>query len=874
MTTTTTPEAAAAAQPARSDAGRPPPPLPSLPWLLEESVKAPERASASFAGCEPAVHALHRQEGRGGLYPYQALAEDLLGELPERKINVLCTAPTGAGKSFLIEAAARVCRRVGAVLCVAEPLIALAEQMHERLVRAGLERSALLTGPSRRVPGDEIDVYVCTYEVLARMCQGQHAAVSAACLCVVIDEVHYLAGDRGVVLQEILHACGQWRICVVALSGTLPNDRQVASFLSAVNGFDTCIIGMKERPVKLKHYFWDVAAPPGCRFTPIDVAKLKTTAAPRGGPLRRAGDVEALGGLRGRQDLLKLLRDLLATHSQPVLIVAFSCRKLTEWAQQAACLPGLLDRQQRSRVSVAFDALMRAVPPEDAELFQPLRALGLEGVFMHHSHLPVPYLELVSRLAECRCAPVVFSSSTLSAGINLPVKTVVLTGFKLPQRQPDGTVNFELLEPLLLHQLCGRAGRPGYEPEGFVVIVGRGPEGHAAAGALLARPLAPVVPSEAFGPGDVLRAVQLGRCLTLDPAVFADTLLRRVQILVGLSCSLAAQALAHLPQERRALVARLARTLEHLEAAQPALRPYARARGAWLSVERATARGEVRFVAKEGDGGRVAPPASEAQTTAAWNFLLRAPQPPPKAVPLQYAGQVLHLRECAQQLAQEAGSGGGLAPQELAALAVAANAEIDKRALQDASAAGEELMQSLQRRLQAQGLLDGASQLTLAGGAGAVVRSCAEPAAVVRFLTGRAAELADRPQAFVEAAALLLGEGSTSAASDDEGRASVEVLGSEVASLLQTPSAKRWVAAAVLWAQGASLKRIEDEVNLSCGETSRHVVRVSDLLAEMQTAAEVLGVPREHASEPLEAAQRAVRRGLPFMRRCLPRDAF
>jgi hypothetical protein len=815
------------------------------PLAKEILARSQALAKCDGAAIPPGVYPVHRAEGRDGLYPYQALAEDMLEDLPRNKINVLCTAPTGAGKSYLIVAAARVCCRAGAVLCVAEPLIALAEQMHERLTRAGVPRVALLTGPSRKLPKEgEVDVYVCTYEVLARMCYGQHPAVATACLCVVIDEIHFLASERGVVLQEILHACGLWGIAVVALSGTLANEREVATFLSAVNGFDTCIIGMKDRPVRLKYYFWDVVAPAGRRFAALKLGDRRSQSRFD----ERA--VEALGGLQGRQDLLKLLRDLLEAESLPVLVVAFSCRKLTQWAEQAASLPGLLDRQQRSRVATAFDKLLRVVPPEDAELFRPLRALALEGVFMHHSHLPVPYLELVSRLAEKRCAPLVFSSSTLSAGINLPVKTVVLTGFKLPSRQPDGTVRFDVIDPLLLHQLCGRAGRPGYEPEGYVVLVGRGEPGLVCAGALLERPLLPIRPSGLFGPGDVLRALQVNRCLTLDADVFADAELRRLQRAVGLATGLAAEALGTLPPERRAVVARLASGVADLEASEESVSPYVRGRGLLLVLVRQEARGTFRFAS------------AKPVTPGTWGLVLRAPQPPPKKVPLQYASYVLHLRRAAAALVQEEAS---LTPEELDALAVVVNSELDRRALRDAP--GELLLRDLSAQLRADGLLDGEALLTLAGRAGAQIRSCPHPAAAVRFLTTRlVAE--ERPEAVVEAASLLLGEG---AARDggDEGRASTDVLGAEVAALLPVPTAKPRVTAAVLWASGSSLARIEREVELSCGEVSRHVVRVADLLQEMELAAEVLGLPEEQGKVPLAAAKSLVHRGLPFMRRCL-----
>ena len=60
----------------------------------------------------------------------------------------------------------------------------------------------------------------------------------------------------------------------------------------------------------------------------------------------------------------------------------------------------------------------------------------------------------------------IFATSSLSAGIDLPVRTVVLTDLMMPSES-----GVKPIETNLFHQICGRAGRPGLETQGNVVIL-------------------------------------------------------------------------------------------------------------------------------------------------------------------------------------------------------------------------------------------------------------------------------------------------------------------------------------------------------------------------------------------------------------------
>ena len=618
-----------------------------------------------------------------GLYPYQAAVKVVLAQIyGSAPANLLIASPTGSGKTFGGEEAARQARAAGLRLLVGEPLVALACQIFERLGGRKAEGLALQTGMRSYGDPSTAAVRVATYEVLARVLSSPDAL--DGCPLVVLDEFHSVAGDRGPVLLEILAACRAAGACVAALSGTLPNREDVAALLCRCNGLPTLTGGAARRPVDLVFEHYDSAA-----------RRLELLP---GAPDSSTPDLRCVGGVESRQDLLALLRALRAADRCSALIVAFSCARLDQWAAAAADVDWGLDRAQRSAVALAFDKLLASVPAEDGLLFQELRRWAERGVATHHSHRPVQYLELVCRLAEQRCLPFVFSSSTLSAGINLPVRTVVLTSARLPEsRAADGGLRD--LDAALFHQLAGRAGRPGLETTGYVVVAGRGAQGRRAAQHLRDRAPGAVVPRDEVTAGDVLRARRQRRSVAADRLVFGGGLLRGLARAAQESEALYAEALELLPSCERATARRRGDVLTRVLAAPDALLRLARPKAdkdLWLAPR--------------------GPRAGFAVVSAPPGLPLTARKPATR-FPAEDFGAIIELRAQLRELAtldvDEAG-------RHLAALA--ANAWNDGAVLR--AAPGHEEEEVVARELERAGYLD-AGVLTDRGAAACELRTFA-----------------------------------------------------------------------------------------------------------------------------------------------------
>ena len=85
------------------------------------------------------------------------------------------------------------------------------------------------------------------------------------------------------------------------------------------------------------------------------------------------------------------------------------------------------------------------------------------GVGVYVNGLPDPYLRLVQKLASKAQLAVVFSDTQLVFGVSMPFRTSVIIR--------DHIIEDDL-NPMMYHQMAGRAGRRGLDKEGNVVFVG------------------------------------------------------------------------------------------------------------------------------------------------------------------------------------------------------------------------------------------------------------------------------------------------------------------------------------------------------------------------------------------------------------------
>ena len=85
------------------------------------------------------------------------------------------------------------------------------------------------------------------------------------------------------------------------------------------------------------------------------------------------------------------------------------------------------------------------------------------GIGFHHSGLQIIERQTVEDFFKSGLLKVIFCTSTLAAGVNLPAKRVIIAGLK------QGITN---ISSIMYKQMVGRAGRYGFDTEAdsFIVI--------------------------------------------------------------------------------------------------------------------------------------------------------------------------------------------------------------------------------------------------------------------------------------------------------------------------------------------------------------------------------------------------------------------
>ena len=232
---------------------------------------------------------------------------------------------------------------------------------------------------------------------------------------VVMDEFHYYADpQRGWAWQVPLLELPQAQM--VLMSATLGDVSFLAADMKARTGRDVAVVDDAVRPV----------------------------------PLEMEYAVEPIG---------ELLQRLVQQGRAPVYVVHFSQKEAIERATSLLSVD-LGTRARKAELTAAIGGF-RFGGGFGATLSRLLRG----GVGVHHAGMLPRYRRLVERLARLGLLSVICGTDTLGVGINVPIRSVVLTSLV----KFDGTKERHLTAREF-HQIAGRAGRAGFDTRGYVVV--------------------------------------------------------------------------------------------------------------------------------------------------------------------------------------------------------------------------------------------------------------------------------------------------------------------------------------------------------------------------------------------------------------------
>ncbi|HLW17673.1 MAG TPA: DEAD/DEAH box helicase [Actinomycetota bacterium] len=388
--------------------------------------------------------------------------------------SVLVCAPTGAGKTVVGEFGVWLALQRGGKAFYTTPLKALSNQKFgDFIARHGAERVGLLTGDNSI--NSEAPVVVMTTEVLRNMLYERSPTLQGLQV-VVMDEVHYLKDPyRGATWEEVLIHLAQ-DVQVAALSATLSNADEFGDWLRTVRGATDIVVEHK-RPVPIEHRY--MVGPTlhmmfvrdGDRLAPNPAMRRLNAREPRDrrGPQRRRSGPQQGHRRVYRPDRVEVVKRLDEEKLTPAIVFIFSragCEQAVRVCREGGVRLTTPDERERIREYVELRASV--LEQEDLDVLGFDEWLdGLErGVAAHHAGLIPLFKETVEELFERALVKVVFATETLSLGINMPAKTVVIerlikfTGEK-----------HELMTPADFTQLTGRAGRRGMDEIGYGITL-------------------------------------------------------------------------------------------------------------------------------------------------------------------------------------------------------------------------------------------------------------------------------------------------------------------------------------------------------------------------------------------------------------------
>ncbi|MCJ1478483.1 DEIH-box ATPase [Lambiella insularis] len=261
---------------------------------------------------------------------------------------------------------------------------------------------------------------------------------------IVIDEIHLLHDDRGPVLESIIsrtirkiEQTGD-PVRLVGLSATLPNYRDVASFLRVDTLKGLFHFDGSYRPCPLRQEF-------------IGITDKK--------PIKQ----------------LKIMNDVcytkvleqVGTNKQQMLIFVHSRKETAKTAKYIR--DKALEMETIGQI-LRSDAASREVLTEEADgvADRDLKDLLPYGFGIHHAGMTRADRTSVEDLFTDGMIQVLVCTATLAWGVNLPAHTVIIKGTQIYSPEKGSWVE---LSPQDVLQMLGRAGRPQYDQFGEGIII-------------------------------------------------------------------------------------------------------------------------------------------------------------------------------------------------------------------------------------------------------------------------------------------------------------------------------------------------------------------------------------------------------------------
>ena len=399
---------------------------------------------SSLSGLPAGVGEALEAEGVAELYPPQQAAVDagvVDGE------SLVAAVPTASGKTLIAELAMLSSIERGGKALYIVPLRALASEKKAEFER--WEEFGVTVGVSTGnydSDGEWLasrDVIVATSEKVDSLIRNGAPWIDDL-TCVVSDEVHLVDDShRGPTLEVTLAKLRKVNagLQTVALSATVGNADVIADWLDAE------LVESDWRPIDLRtgvHFGNAIEFDDGSqREVPVE---------------------------RGEDQTAQLVADALDTEEDgqggSSLVFVNSRRNAESSARKLTDVTGpRLTGDERDRLRELAEEI-RGV--SDTDTSEDLADAVEQGSAFHHAGLASEHRSLIEDAFRDRLIKCVSATPTLAAGVNTPARRVIVRDWRRYDGEFGGMKPLDVLE---VHQMCGRAGRPGLDPYGEAVLL-------------------------------------------------------------------------------------------------------------------------------------------------------------------------------------------------------------------------------------------------------------------------------------------------------------------------------------------------------------------------------------------------------------------
>ncbi|MFU8868191.1 ATP-dependent DNA helicase [Natronococcus sp.] len=394
-----------------------------------------------LSGLPPGAVEHFRSEEIEELYPPQAEAVEAGATEGE---NLVAAVPTASGKTMIAALSMLSAIERGGKALYIVPLRALASEKREEF--AAYESFGVdvgVTTGNYESTSDWLatkDIVVATSEKVDSLVRNGASWLSEL-TCVVSDEVHLIDDrNRGPTLEVTLAKLRRLNpdLQTVALSATVGNADEIAAWLDAE------LVDTDWRPIDLQmgvHYGNALNFDDGStREVPVEGSEKQEAA---------------------------LVRDIVQEGGSSLVFV--NSRRNAEAA--ARRLGQVTSRELTDGERSDLAELAAEIREDsDTETSRDLADCIERGSAFHHAGLSSTQRSLVEDAFRERLLKVISATPTLAAGVNTPARRVIVRDWRRFDPTAGGMAPLDVLE---VHQMMGRAGRPGLDPYGEAVLLAK-----------------------------------------------------------------------------------------------------------------------------------------------------------------------------------------------------------------------------------------------------------------------------------------------------------------------------------------------------------------------------------------------------------------